>query len=140
MKNISFEAFTDELEKIAGAKSYAAGVGRNMVGAIKSLKNPVKAVREGWKSDSGLGKNITVFSAGATAPSAFKEKDENRPNLSRAERVGSWAGETLGGVAGNKFGLSGALAAGIAGGAAGRLAGKAVNRVAKGQPKKDGAR
>ena len=100
MNSISYQAFGDELTKIAVLGTIARGFGT--------------ALKAGWHGTPGdkvgkLGKGLTVLQAGLMTPGVAAKEDPAGAGRSRLERGLEAGGNLTGGLAG---GGAGALAAG----------------------------
>ena len=161
MNDITFNAFCDEFEKIAGKAGavgkFVRGVGRNLKGAVKDLSTPVKSTkrelrrmkRDVSSAISGKGpggKKLTVgkrlskglphaLSTGLTGAAAYQTAKEDSGDESKLRKATRFAGATLGGLATGSRGLSGGLLGSMAGERAGALVGSAVDK-ARGHKKR----
>jgi hypothetical protein len=131
----------DEMVKIAGAFStvgnfaahHAKDIGHKAVGGITAFKNPMQAIKSGWKSDgSKMGRfwqGATVVGGATGAPAAFAREDKSGRNQGRGERIGRWAGDNIGGLVGAKHGFTGGTVASLAANTGAGMVGRGADKV-----------
>lgn len=148
MNTIQIHSFLDELTKIADAKEYVRGIGKNLRGAVSDLSTPIQSAKNevgriktdlgnaiSRKSGLGFGQRAGHIAnhgltAALTIPSAYAAlKKDPTGQTSRAERVSRFVGSTIGGLATARRGLSGGILGSMVGDQAGKLVGKGVDKL-----------
>lgn len=151
MNEITMAAFSDELHSIikeasvggvlkdVGTRIAHSGIGRNISGAVSDLRTPIRSLKEGGKfmfspGDSLLSKGnvaLNVATTGLGVPVALAKEDPTGRGESRAKRLATFTGGTLGGVMTAKRGISGGIVGSLAGGMVGSGVGSVIDKVRK---------
>lgn len=156
MKKETFDALTDELEKIGFQKEagllrdigmrisktvksvpgHARGAVQNAGSTISAFSTPIDSVARGLKATttdfhtlSNSQKALLGFGLAGSAHEALSKKDPLGQNRGRIERAATVVGDQLGGLVGTPFGLTGGLVGGQVGRKAGKVVGKGLEAI-----------